>query len=143
MKRISSLLNYGFCALLFLGAAIQLKADDKKIDPTGTWTWTTPGRNGGPDRKTTLKLKLDGDKLTGKVSGGGQGAQSAETEIKDGKVKDDEISFTITREVNGNTFTRKYKGKLSGDTIKGKSEFERNGENQSRDWEAKRETEKK
>jgi len=30
-------------------------------------------------------------------------------------------------------------GDVSGDTIKGKSEFERNGEKQSRDWEAKRE----
>ena len=32
---------------------------------------------------------------------------------------------------------------VSGDSIKGKVEFERNGESQSRDWEAKREGEKK
>jgi hypothetical protein len=32
-------------------------------------------------------------------------------------------------------------GKLSGDTIKGKSESERDGQVQSRDWEAKRATE--
>ena len=31
-----------------------------------------------------------------------------------------------------------YSGKVSGDTIKGKAESERDGKTQSRDWEAKR-----
>src|SRR5690242_7296585 len=34
-------------------------------------------------------------------------------------------------------FTTKYDGKVTGDTIKGKMEFERDGETRSRDWEAK------
>ena len=34
--------------------------------------------------------------------------------------------------------TTKYTGKVSGDTIKGKTERERDGQTQSRDWEAKR-----
>ena len=33
----------------------------------------------------------------------------------------------------------KYSGKVSGDTITGKSESERNGEPQKRDWVAKKE----
>jgi hypothetical protein len=33
----------------------------------------------------------------------------------------------------------KYTGKISGDTIKGKSESERDGQPTSRDWVAKRE----
>ncbi len=87
----------------------------------------------------TLKLKAEGDKLTGKLtSPSRQGGEPVEIEIKDGKVKGDEVSFTVTREVNGNTFKSKYNGKVSADTIKGKMEFERNGETQSRDWEAKR-----
>jgi hypothetical protein len=53
-------------------------------------------------------------------------------------LKGDEITFSTTREVNGNKMTSKYSGKISGDTIKGKMEFERNGEPVSRDWEAKR-----
>jgi hypothetical protein len=44
----------------------------------------------------------------------------------------------VVREFNGNKFTIKYSGTVSGDTIKGKSEFERDGETQSREWEAKR-----
>jgi hypothetical protein len=34
--------------------------------------------------------------------------------------------------------TSKYTGKLSADTITGKIAFERDGQTQSRDWEAKR-----
>jgi hypothetical protein len=37
----------------------------------------------------------------------------------------------------------KYNGKVSADAIKGKIESERNGQPQTRDWEAKRATETK
>ncbi len=138
---LASLIKVGLCAALTLGM-VAFAAD--KADPTGTWKWSVPGRNGGEPRTTTLKLKTEGEKLTGKISAPGrQGAEPREIEIKDGKVNGDEISFTVSREFNGNTFTQKYKGKINGDVIKGKVEFERNGEAQSRDWEAKRGTDKK
>ena len=145
MKRqqhaLASLTQIVTCAILALGAVVQ--AQDKKADPTGTWTWTTPGRNGGPDRKSTLKLKVEGDKLTGTLSAPGRGGQSNDSAIADGKLKGDEISFTVIREFGGNKITAKYNGKISGESIKGKIETERNGQTNSRDWEAKRETEKK
>lgn len=122
------------CAAFLL--APSASADDKKAD--GTWTWTVPGRDGGPERKSTLTLKTEGDKVTGKISSPGRDGQVREAEIEEGKIKGDEVSFKVTREFNGNKFTQKYTGKLSGDSIKGKMEFERNGEAQSRDWEAKR-----
>ena len=125
-------------AALLTGALLQAQAEDKKIDPTGTYVWTMPGRNGGPDRKMTLKLKSEGDKVTGKLGAPGRDGEVRETEIKDGTIKGDEVSFKVVREMNGNQVTTKYNGKISGDTIKGKVEFERNGETQSRDWEAKR-----
>jgi hypothetical protein len=138
---LTTIMQVAACALLALGAAAQ--AQDKKSDPSGSWTWTTPGRNGGPDRKSTLKLKVDGEKVTGKLSAPGRGGETSEVEISEGKLKGDEISFAVTREVQGNKFTAKYNGKITGDSIKGKIETERNGQAQSRDWEAKRETEKK
>ena len=138
---LASLIKILGCAVLALTAASQ--AQDKKADPNGTWTWTSPGRNGGPDRKSTLKLKVEGDKLTGTLTAPGRGGQSSDAAIADGKLKGDEVSFTVTREFNGNKFTAKYNGKISGDSIKGKIETERNGQTNSRDWEAKRETEKK
>ncbi len=139
---LSSLFTVASCAIMALGTA-SLQAADKKADPTGTWTWSVPGRNGGNARTSTLKLKAEGDKVTGKVSTPGrQGADPRETEIEDGKLKGDEVSFKVTREFNNNKVVQKYSGKISGDSIKGKVEFDRNGEAQSRDWEAKREEKK-
>jgi hypothetical protein len=102
-------------------------------NPSGTWKWTFT--RGEQTREVTLKLKLEGDKLTGTITG----RNNEETPIENGSYKDGEVSFTVTREFNGNKFTMKYKGKVSADTIKGKSEFERDGQKQERDWEAKRE----
>ena len=137
---LTSLIKAAACAILALGAVAQ--AQDKKADPTGTWTWSQPGRNGGPDRKSTLKLKLEGDKVTGTLSAPGRGGQSSDVAISEGKLKGDEISFEVTREVQGNKITAKYNGKISGDSIKGKMDAGRDGQT-PRDWEAKRETEKK
>jgi hypothetical protein len=113
----------------FAGAAV---ADDK-ANPTGTWKWSVE-RN-GETFDLTLKLKLEDGKVTGTLTRGDQ-----ETKIEDGKFKDGEVSFTVTNERNGQKFTRKYTGKVSGDALKGKIEFERNGETISRDWDAKRST---
>ena len=41
-------------------------------------------------------------------------------------------------ERNGQKMTRKYQRKISGDTIKGKSEAERDGQTQTYDLEAKK-----
>jgi hypothetical protein len=107
------------CAAVGLATLLPASAADAaKVDPSGKWTWTMPGRNGGPDRTTTLTLKVEGEKVTGKVASPG-------------------------REWNGNKFVSKYNGKVSADAIKGKIESERNGETMSRDWEAKREAAKK
>jgi hypothetical protein len=123
-------------AALLFSAFIQVKADDKKVDPSGTYTWTMPGRNGGPDRTNTLVLKVEGDKLTGKLSAPGRGGAANETEIADGKAAGADVSFFVVRTYNGNTMTNKYSGTLADGVIKGKIESERNGQPQSRKWEA-------
>jgi hypothetical protein len=118
---------------LFAGLLAPVaSADDKKADVTGTWKWSVE-RN-GQTFETTLKLKQDGEKLTGKITG----RQGNETDIEEGKVKDNAVSFQVTREFNGNKIVMKYQGKLSGDTIKGDTKFERDGQEQTREWEAKR-----
>jgi len=118
-----------------LGLAVVLGAGTPVLaaEATGTWKWTVE-RNGNTF-ETTLKLKQEGEKLTGKITG----RQGNETEIEDGKVKDDTVSFKVTREFNGNKVVMTYQGKLSGDTIKGDTKFERDGQEQKREWEAKRE----
>ena len=131
-------------AVLASTMLVQVHAADGKVDPTGTYVWSQPGRNGGPDRTNTLTLKLDGEKLTGKMMAPGRGgAEPTATEIKDGKITGSEISFSVVRDFGGNSITTKYSGKLADGVIKGKTETERNGEAQSRDWEAKKQEDKK
>ena len=138
---ITAGMRWALCAGLLL--ALNGQADDKKADATGKWTWTTPGRNGGPERKSILTLKVEGEKVTGKISSPGRDGQERETEIADGKLSGAEVFFTVTREYNGNKMVAKYSGKVGADKITGKIGTERNGEAQSRDWEATRVVEKK
>src|SRR4051812_42506225 len=104
----------GLLAGSFVANAV---AREPRADATGTWKWSVE-RN-GQTFETTLKLKQDKDKLTGTITG----RNNTETMIEDGKVEGDDVSFQVTREFNGNKIVQKYKGKLSGDTIKGKVEF--------------------
>jgi hypothetical protein len=114
--------------LLVFGVLVGPTRADDKPNPSGTWKWTV--NFGGQEREVTLKLKLDGDKLTGTITG----RDDKETPIEDGSYKDGQVAFKVTRERDGQKFTIKY----SGDTLKIKSEFERDGETRSRDFEAKR-----
>jgi hypothetical protein len=132
MKRISSLIMTAVVGLFVASFANAATVD-------GSWTTTTPGRNGGADRVTTFKFKADGGKLTGTISNPGrQGGAARETAIEEGKVTGDDISFSVSRDVQGTKMVTKYTGKVTAEEIKGKVETERNGKAQSRDWVAKK-----
>ena len=123
MKRLAA----AAVVLAFVGFVSPVKAAD---NPTGTWKWTT--EFGGKTRESTLKLKLDGDKLSGVYVGG---QSNTESPIEDATIKGDVISFKVTRERDGQKTTTKYSGTLKGDTITGKSQ---RAEAEARDWVAKR-----
>lgn len=110
------------------------RAEDKK-DPVkvdGTWTWTYKTRD-GQDATAKLKLKQDGDKVTGTyIARAGQ-----EDAVEHGKLKGDELTFDVSRDVNGQKMKFEYKGKVEGDTITGKITFGRDRPT-PHDWEAKR-----
>ncbi len=81
-------------------------------DVTGKWTAQVPGR-GGQTRETTFNFKVEGEKLTGTISG-----MQGDIPISDGKVKGDDISFVVTMNFGGNEVKMNYKGKVAGDEIK-------------------------
>jgi hypothetical protein len=136
--KISKFTQILLSVVLLAGTIVQAQAQDKKVDPTGTYIWIQAGRNGGPDRTNTLVLKLEGDKLTGKLSvPGRRGGPAADVSITDGKLAGAAVSFNVVREFNGNSMTNKYSGTLTEGVIKGKIETERNGQTQTHDWEAK------
>ncbi|MCE9527414.1 MAG: hypothetical protein K8R36_15330 [Planctomycetales bacterium] len=116
--------------LVTLGlAGTALGADD----PSGTWKWSV--KRGDQTREVTLTLKLEGDKLTGHMPG----RNNTVTPIEEASFKDGTVAFSVTREFNGVKRTTKYSGKLSGDTITGKSEgTDREGKATTNDWVAKK-----
>lgn len=89
-------------------------------DVSGKWTAQVPGRE-GQTVEQVFNLKADGANLTGTVTAG----QAGEAAIADGKVTGDAISFTMTREFNGNTMKWTYTGKVAGDEIQFKREGSR------------------
>src|SRR5690348_11022428 len=80
-------------------------------DVDGKWTASMPGRQGNT-MEVTFVFKADGNTLTGTMSN-----PRGESEIKDGKIDGNNISFNQTFERGGNSMTIVYKGKVSGDTI--------------------------
>lgn len=102
-------------------------------DLTGKWT-SVFKRSDGTPMETTLELKQNGDKLTGT-----QSFNDNESELKDGKVQGDEVTFRIVRDRDGRTVTSKYKGKMQKDnSIKGEIESDWTGEVRHLEWEAKK-----
>jgi len=105
-----------FVMTILLVASCALMA----ADVSGKWTYEQPGRNGNPGRPTTITLKADGAKLTGSIPGFGRGGDTPPppTEISDGKVDGNNISFTVKREFQGTAMVIKYEGVLTGDELK-------------------------
>ena len=108
------------CALVVVLVAGNGWADDKSADSksnaTGTWKWTFATSN-GDTIEGSIKLKQDGNKLTGDSTLRGNA-----TAISEGKIKDGQVSWKVFRERDGRKVTASFAGKLSGDTIKGKFE---------------------
>ncbi len=145
---MKALFKTTLCLAAGLLIAASASAQDKKVDPNGKWTWTSEGRDGNL-RTNSITLKLEGDKLSGTVTGfrggrggGGGGGAPQETPIEEAMIKGDEVSFQVSRETPNGKMVSKYTAKIAGDTLKGKMSFERNGETTERDFEAKREVKK-
>jgi hypothetical protein len=122
--------------VLVLGLIVSTAAgDDKKAAASATGTWeSTFTNNDGQTVKTIYKLKQDGEKLTGTITG----RDGKETAIEKGQVKDGKVSFQFTRERDGNKFTIRFKGELKSDSIKGKVEVGEGDNTRDFDWEATR-----
>ena len=109
--------------------------------PAGVWKWTVEGRQGGQGFEQTVKLDYKDGQLSGIMPGREAGRFSVpDTPISEPSFKDGRISFSITRELNGQKFTTKYEGKLEGDTITGtfeRSTVNNKGPSKS-EWHARR-----
>ena len=108
-------------------------ADDKVVDPIGTWKCEY--EIGGQKRMSTLSITKDGDKLKGTMSWPDQ----KETNLKDVKMKAGDLTFSAVRVFMDNKITVEYKLTITGDTLKGKGAAEVGGEKHEFDITGKRE----
>jgi len=111
-------------ALLSIVALLVVAAPAEAADVSGEWTITVNSSQG--PIPATLRLKVEGEKLTGAIVGGEGGEMPLE-----GTVKDNEITFSFWYGEIPVTMT----GKVDGDTIKGT--FDAGGQDGG-DWAGKR-----
>jgi hypothetical protein len=104
----------------------------RSLGASGTWKWISTF--GTFRSQSTLTLKQEGEKLTGKLNSG----RGGDADIKKGKIQSGEISFHVERERDGETYISRYHGKLSGDKIVGKMVLNFFGEPRTNKWEAVR-----
>ena len=127
MKRLTAVL-----VVLAVIGLVNVAVAEGKPDPTGTWKW----RLFNQSAEQTLKLKLEGDKLTGSILR----RNNQETPLEKATYKDGIVSFkvNVTSERSGEKIVIMYTGTISGVTIKGKILFEHPEQIITRDWDAKR-----
>jgi hypothetical protein len=98
-------------AVLILAGLVCVYA----ADITGTWTTQFESQVGV--QKYTFEFKVDGTKLTGRALSNIAGAD-AKTEITEGKINGDEVTFVENLKYQEMELKITYKGKISGDEIK-------------------------
>ena len=117
--------RFAVCALFVL-AAVSAAAFAAGV--AGKWTAAIDTQIGV--QNYTYDFQVDGEKLTGTAK-----SQFSESQIAEGSVKGDEMSFVESLKFEDQVIRVVYKGKISGDEIK----FNRQvGELASEDFVAKR-----
>ncbi|HTS60898.1 MAG TPA: hypothetical protein VMH28_02680 [Candidatus Acidoferrales bacterium] len=100
-------------------------------DISGNWKATAEGPNGAMER--TFTFKVDGNKVTGESTSSMMG----KSQISDGKIEGDTVTFTLTGKFGDNEVKLNYKGKINGNEIKFTSEMAGGG-GQAIEWVAKK-----
>jgi hypothetical protein len=99
--------------LSFMGLLIALAVSPaaEATDVSGTWKGAFDLN--GNSIPLSLNLKVAGADVTGTV----EGLPSGQTEIHEGKIDGDNVTFWINSDYQGTTYKVVYKGKISGDHI--------------------------
>lgn len=116
---------------LATAAFVLLSTASFAADISGKWTAEVPGR-GGQTRTTNFDFKVEGEKLTGTISG-----MQGDMPISEGTVKGDDIAFVVVVNFNGNEMKLVHKGKLTGEVIK-MTRTREGAEGPGQEFEAKR-----
>jgi len=99
-------------ALTLVGSFVLLAATLQAADISGKWKGQFQG--GDSTRELGFDFKVQGENLTGTVSG----LRDKVVEIKDGKVQGDTVTFSVMSEWQGEPIKLVYKGQVSGNEIR-------------------------
>ena len=117
--------------ILMAGVLLIMAAGAQAADVAGKWSGDVPGR-GGDTTPATFTFQVDGDKLTGSMTG-----PQGDLPLQEGKVSGSDLSFSTTFDAGGNSIKILYKGTLSGDQLKMTRQRE-GGSGQAREFTLKR-----
>jgi len=101
----------GILAILFFAGLVCVYA----ADITGKWTTEFDSQVGL--QKYVFEFKVEGTKLTGRAISN-IGGNEAKTELQEGKINGDEVTFIENLNYQGMELRISYKGQISGDEIK-------------------------
>src|SRR5690349_17840702 len=107
--------------LRFLLVALIFPLAGFGAEVSGIWMGQVAARNGGM-QDVRFKFVQEGDTLTGKMYG-----EDESTPIRDGKISGDQITFSITNELNGGHTTFLFTGTITGNEIQLTRERQRTG----------------
>ena len=110
------------------------EAERAHLGAEGTWKYPVTIRGRKVDAEITLEQ--EGETLTGSMPGFGRARRRIE--IKNGSIKNGEVYFETEWGTGEDVVVTIYKGKQTGDKIKGAIETSISGEPQKFDWEARR-----
>src|SRR6185369_3888330 len=113
MKRI---LGTSLIVMMAAVSCLALSPRGQAANVAGTWDITIESPQG--KRTVLLIIKKDGDKLTGAMK-----SPQGETALESIALKNDDIAFALTRQIQGQDMKLSYTGKVAKDSMKGDVDF--------------------
>jgi len=103
-----------FIALVLFCSTMSIaSAQNSAADPSGTWRWKY--EMNGKTQEDAVLLNLDGDKVTGAF----RGQPEKPIDIREAKLKDNQLSFTVEYKFKDQSVSLAFAGKIKQDDLEG------------------------
>jgi len=106
------------CLVAWLLLASPVAAEEKKVDPVGTWKLAVKSESQG-QRTSTIKISRKDGKLVGLYTG----IRSGEVKASEVKLAGSQLSITLSANDIAQGLTAVYVGTIKGDSITGSVEY--------------------
>ena len=118
MNNRTTLCRIMSCLVAWLLLASPVAAEEKKVDPVGTWKLAVKSESQG-QRTSTIKISRKDGKLVGLYTG----IRSGEVKASEVKLAGSQLSITLSANDIAQGLTAVYVGTIKGDSITGSVEY--------------------